>query len=152
MNRPHFVAPRGQRADDGELSFDESTLGESSRDSLVGARIDSAWILSKLDTDFNDEVMQNLKKAVYAIGQGGRRWFSGGGELSGRQASTILDYLVLVELLLQNRDDLFDFRGDLFDCREQLLMQVSRFADGQTDRVTSLVDFLVRQLQQQLAQ
>jgi hypothetical protein len=150
MSRPHFGTSR-QFADPTELSFDEWALGGSSRDSLSGARIDSAWILRKFDTEFNDEVMQNLKKAVYAIGQGGRRWFSGGSELSGRQASTILDYLVLVELLIQCREDLFDYRGDLFDCRDQLLMQVTRFAEGQGDRVTSLVDSMVQQLQQQVA-
>src|SRR5262249_970923 len=132
-------------------SCGERPVVEPSRDFLREARIDSVWILSKVETEFNDDVMQNLKKAVYAIGQGGRRWFSGGGELSARQASTILDYLVLVELLVECRDDLFDFRGDLFDCREQLLMQVSRYTEGQTDRVTSLVDSLVERLRQQKA-
>ena len=56
---------------------------------------------------------------------------------------------MLVELLLQCRNDLFDFRGDLFDCREQLLMQVSRLAEGQADRVASLVESMVQSLQQQ---
>ena len=132
-------------------SCGERPVVEPSQDFLREARIDSAWILSKVETEFNDDVMQSLKKAVYAIGQGGRRWFSGGGELSARQASTILDYLVLVELLIDYRDDLFDYRGDLFDCREQLLMQVSRYTEGQTDRVTSLVESLVERLQQQKA-
>jgi hypothetical protein len=151
MNRPHFAAVRDELADPSDFSFDGCTLGGSTRNSLLGARIDTSWILRKFDTEFNDEIVQNLKKAVYAIGQGGRRWFSGGSELSGRQASTILDYLVLVELLLQYRNDLFDFRGDLFDCREQLLMQVSRIAEGQDDRVASLVESMVQSLQQQVA-
>jgi len=151
MHGPHSVALRECVEGEGELSFGERPLGDYSRDFLLGARVDSGWILRKLGTEFNGHVMQNLKKAVYAIGQGGRRWFSGGGELSVRQASTIIDYMVLVELLLQCRDDLFDYRGDLFDCREQLLMQVSRYTEGQPERVTSLVDALVRRLQQQVA-
>ena len=140
---------RGRMAKEAR-SCGERPAVEPSRDFLREDRIDSAWILSKVETEFNDDVMQNLKKAVYAIGRG-RRWFSGGGELSARQASTILDYLVLVELLTECRDDLFDYRGDLFDCREQLLMQVSRYTEGQTDRVASLVDCLVERLRQQMA-
>jgi len=144
MNRSHSVALRESVAGDDEFSFGERKLGDCSRDFLLGARVDSDWILSKLETEFNDEVLQNLKKAVYAIGQGSRRWFSGGGELSDRQASMILDYMILVELLLQCRDD-------LLDCREQLLMQVSRITEGQPERVTALVQALVYRFQQQVA-
>jgi hypothetical protein len=131
------------------LTFGERKAGDSSVDFLLGARVDSAWILGKFGTQFNDQVLQNLKKAVYAIGQGGRRWFSGGGELSERQASTILDYLVLVELLLQCRDDLRQHREDLLDCREQLVMQVHRHTEGQPERVAALVNVLVHRFKQQ---
>lgn len=151
MHRSHTVVFRKSTAGEDEFSFGERQVGDSSRDFLLGAHVDSEWILRKLDTEFNDEVLQNLKKAVYAIGQGGRRWFSGGGELSERQASTILDYMVLVELLLECREDLSNHRDDLFDCREQLLMQVSRYTEGQPERVTSLVNALVRRFQQQVA-
>ncbi len=151
MLGPHTFALGARTVDTAATSPGQFATAESSRDFLRGARIDSAWILRKLDTEFNDEVMQNLKKAVYAVGQGGHRWFSGGGELSGRQASAILDYIVLVELLLQRRDDLYDYRGDLADCRDQLLMQVSRYTEGQTDRVTGLVDSLVREFHPQAA-
>jgi len=151
MNRSPSVSlrERGSAAD--ELSFDDRTSGNSSRDFLLASRVDSAWILSKLETEFNEEVLQNLKKAVYAIGQGGRRWFSGGGELSERQASAILDYMVLVELLLRCRDDLLEYHDELFDCREQLLLQVNRQTEGQPERVTALVETLVHRFQQEVA-
>jgi hypothetical protein len=91
-------------------------------------------------------VLGNLKKAVYGVGQGGRRWFSGGGELSARQASVILDYSVLIELLLTCRNDLDDYREDLVDCREQLQMQISRYTEGQPERVTALIATLAEQI------
>ncbi len=133
------------------LPLAEQKAGDSSVDFLLGGRVDSAWILSKFGTQFDDQVLQNLKKAVYAIGQGGRRWFSGGGELSERQASIILDYLILIELLLQCRDDLRQYRDDLLDCREQLAMQVNRYTEGQPERVAALVNVLVHRFKQQLA-
>ena len=139
MNRSSSVSLGERVKGEDELSFGDRTSGSSSRDFMLGARVDSEWILRKLDTEFNDEVLQNLKKAVYAIGQGGRRWFSGGGELSERQASTILDYMVLVELLLRCRDDLGDYRDEILDCREQLLLQVNRNTEGQPEPVTTLV-------------
>jgi hypothetical protein len=151
MERFPSATVRENASRTGYLTFGGQKAGDSSIDFLLGARVDSAWILSKFGTQFNDEVMGNLKKAVYAIGQGGRRWFSGGGELSERQASTILDYLVLVELLLQCRDDLRQHREDLLDCREQLVMQVHRHTEGQPERVAALVNVLVHRLKQQLA-
>jgi hypothetical protein len=132
-----------------DLTFAEQQAGDLSIDFLLGARVDAAWILSKFGTQFDNQVLQNLKKAVYAIGQGGRRWFSGGGELSERQASTILDYLVLVELLLQCRDDLRQHRQDLLDCRDQLVMQVNRYTEGQPERIAALVNVLVHRFKQQ---
>ena len=128
----------------------EKKVGDSSIDFLLGARIDTDWIVRKARTKFNVDVANRLKKAVYQIGQGNRRWFSGGGELSTRQASTILDYMVLVEVLLE-RDDLGAYRDDVVDCREQLLMQINRYTEGQPDRVVSLARFLVQRIQQQLA-
>ncbi len=133
------------------LTFADQKAGDSSLDFLLGARVDSEWILRKIGTEFDDQVLQSLKKAVYAIGQGSRRWFSGGGELSERQASIILDYLVLVELLLQCREDLRPFREDLLDCREQLVMQVNRYTEGQPERVAALVNVLVQRFKQQMA-
>ncbi len=156
MDRFHAVAvqetpSRGPHIGFGEhLRFGEQKAGDSSIDFLLGARVDSAWILDKVGIEFNESVLQNLKKAVYAIGQGSRRWFSGGGELSARQASTILDYLVLIELLLQCRDDLGHCREDLRDCREQLVMQVNRYTEGQPERVDSVVSALVHRFRQQL--
>ena len=132
------------------LTFADQKAGDSSLDFLLGARVDAEWILRKTGTEFDDQVLQSLKKAVYAIGQGSRRWFSGGGELSERQASIILDYLVLIELLLQCRDDLRHFRDDLLDCREQLVMQVNRYTEGQPDRVADLVNVLVQRFKQQV--
>jgi hypothetical protein len=129
----------------------EQKAGDSSIDFLLGARVDANWILGKAGTEFTDAVVQNLKKAVYAVGQGNRRWFSGGGELSARQASAILDYLVLVELLLQGRDDLRCYREELLDCREQLVMQVNRYTEGQPERVAALVNMLVHRFREQLA-
>ncbi len=133
------------------LSVGEHKAGDSSIDFLLGARVDSRWILGKVGTEFNDSVLQNLKKAVYAVGQGSRRWFSGGGELSARQASAILDYLVLVELLLQCRDDLRRYREELLDCREQLVMQVNRYTEGQPERVDAVVSALVQRFREQLS-
>src|SRR5258707_358066 len=94
-----------------DLHVGERKFGESSVDFLLGAHIDSEWIVRKTRMKFNLEVIQNLKKAIYGIGQGARRWFSGG-EISERQASMILDYAVLVELLLECRDDLQEFLED----------------------------------------
>jgi len=125
---------------------------DSSVDLLLAARIDSEWVFEKLQMEFSHAVMQNLKKAVYAIGQGGRRWFSGGSEISERLASIILDYLVLVELLLQSRDDLRPYRDDLLDCREQLVMQVNRLTEGEPERVAELVNTLVHRFRQQLGE
>jgi hypothetical protein len=119
-------------------------------DFFRGANVDTGWIKEKVGTEFDGEVLQNLKKAVYAIGQGGRRWFSGGGELSAREASVILDYAVLIELLLACRHDLAAYRDDLVDCREQLQMQISRYTEGQPERVTELVEILVGRIRRQL--
>src|SRR5579872_114077 len=96
----------------------------SSTDFLLAACLNSEWILEKAGTEFDAEVIQSLKKSVYTIGQGAKRWFSGGGEVSEREASTLLDYLVLVELLLQCRNDLARYRDEFLDCREQLALQV----------------------------
>lgn len=123
----------------------------SSTDFLLAASVNSEWILEKVGTQFDADVMQNLKKAVYAIGQGGRRWFSGGGEVSEREASTLLDYLVLVELLLDCRDDLTAYGGDLTDCREQLALQVDRCTEGQPERVVAHVNDLVERFKLRLA-
>lgn len=137
----------GNSAVAGELEF----AGGSSTDFLLAARVNSEWILEKFGTEFNADVVQNLKKSVYAIGQGGRRWFSGGGEVSERETSTLLDYLVLVELLLECRDDLAAYRDDLTDCREQLILQVERCTEGQPERVAVHVNDLVERLKLQLA-
>ena len=137
---PHFAEPLPV----------EQKAGDSSIDFLLGARVDSDWIREKIGTKFTAAVMRNLKKAVYAVGQGNRRWFSGGGELSARQASAILDYLVLLELLLQDRDDLRGYREELLDCREQLVMQVNRYTESQPDRVAALVNALVQRFRQQM--
>jgi hypothetical protein len=150
MDRLKTAAIGNSRAAHQGSALIENKVGDSSIDFLLGARIDSDWILKKSRTKFNADVAAKLKKAVYQIGQGGRRWFSGGGELSARQASTILDYMVLVEVLLE-RDDLGAHRDDVRDCREQLLMQISRYTEGQPDRVVSLARFLVLRIQQQLA-
>ena len=128
----------------------EGKAGDSSIDFLLGARVDQEWVLKKFRTQFNADVIRKLKSAVYGIGQGGQRWFSGGGELSAKQASMILDYRLLIELLLECRDDLDEFRDDLLDCREQLRMQVSRHTEGQPDRVDAVVDVLMQRLQQHL--
>lgn len=133
------------------IAVDDREAGDSSVNFLLEARVDTDWVKLKLETDFNGEVLQNLKKAVYAVGQGGRRWFSGGGELSARQASMILDYLVLVELLIQCRQDLAEYRGDLCDCRDQLLMQISRYTEGQPERAASMVEAIVTRIARQLA-
>jgi hypothetical protein len=120
-------------------------------DLFLDARVDADWIKEKVVTRFNAAVMQNLRKAVYAIGQGGRRWFSGGGELSARQASMILDYSVLVELLLTSRGDLSAFRDELVDCREQLQMQISRYTEGRPERVTAQIAGLAARIERQIA-
>jgi hypothetical protein len=120
-------------------------------DFFLGARVDSGWIKQKIGTAFDDEVLQKLKKAVYATGQGGRRWFSGGGELSAREASVILDYSVLIELLLTSRKDLAVYHDDLVDCREQLQMLISRYTEGQPERVTEMVSLLATRIKRQLA-
>jgi hypothetical protein len=151
MERLRSAAVRETASRGPHLTIGEQKTGDSSIDFLLGARVDSGWILGKVGTKFNDGVLQNLKKAVYAIGQGSRRWFSGGGELSARQASTILDYLVLIELLLQCRDDLRTYREELLDCREQLVMQVNRYTEGQPERVDAVVSALVQRFRQQLA-
>lgn len=130
----------------------EDKAGDSSIDFMLGARVDQDWVLRKFRTQFNAEVIRKLKNAVYGIGQGGQRWFSGGGELSSKLASMILDYWVLIELLLESRSDLGEYRGDLLDCREQLRMQVSRYTEGQPDRVDAVVDVLVRRFQQRLGE
>jgi len=119
-------------------------------DFFLDANVDSGWIKQKVGTDFDGDVVQKLKKAVYALGQGGRRWFSGGGELSARQASVILDYAVLIELLLGYRKDLAPFREDLVDCREQLQMQISRYNEGQTGPVAELIDVVAMRIRRQL--
>jgi len=150
MNRPNYVSVREPGSRGSVLSSVDRKVGDSSVDFLLGAHVDSEWILSKTRTKFNLEVVQSLKKAIYGIGQGSRRWFSGG-EISEQQASMILDYAVLVELLLQCRDDLQEFREDLVDCREQLLMQISRYTEGQPERVVALVEVLVRGMKLQLA-
>jgi hypothetical protein len=149
MDRFDTVAVRNSRATHRDSALVENKVGDSSIDFLLGARIDSDWIVRKSRTKFNADVAAKLKKAVYQIGQGGRRWFSGGGELSARQASTILDYMVLIEILLE-RDDLGKYRDDVLDCREQLLMQISRHTEGQPERVVSLAQFFVQRFQQQL--
>ena len=120
-------------------------------DFFLGANVDTGWIKEKVGTEFDGEVPQNLKKAVYAIGQGGRRWFSGGGELSAREASVILDYAVLIELLLACRNDLAAYRDDLVDCREQLQLQINRYTEGQPEHVAELVEILVARIKRQLS-
>ncbi len=134
---------------------DRQVVGSSvatlpSIDFFLGARVDSAWIRQKAGTPFDGCVMQSLKKAVYAIGQGGRRWFSGGGELSQRQASVILDYAVLIEILRERRDDLVAYHEDLLDCREQLEMQISRYTEGQPGPVMELIDVLALRVKGQM--
>jgi hypothetical protein len=151
MDRFDTVTVRNSRAPHRDSVLVENKVGDSSIDFLLGARIDSDWIVRKSRTKFNADVAAKLKKAVYQIGQGGRRWFSGGGELSARQASTILDYMVLIEILLE-RDDLGSHRDDVLDCREQLLMQISRYTEGQPERVVSLAQFFVQRFQQQLGE
>lgn len=133
------------------IAVDERETGDSSVDFLREAHVDTDWIKRKFVTEFNAEVVQNLKKAVYAAGQRSRRWFSGGGELSARQASMILDYLVLVEMLSRNRPDLAEYREEFVDCRDQLLMQVSRYTEGQPDRATSMVDAIVTRVMRQVS-
>ncbi|MBS0267175.1 MAG: hypothetical protein JSS02_34945, partial [Planctomycetes bacterium] len=81
-----------------------------------------------------------------AIGPGSDRWFSGGSGLSVGQASTILDYLVLVELLLQYRQDLANYQQDLHDCRDQLRMQLRRYTEDKPRHNVPLVDRLVAEL------
>ena len=107
MNFADLSAKRDREPTAAEFAYGDRDAGETclatlpSVEFFLGARIDSDWIKLKTRTEFDGEVMRNLKRAVYTIGQGGRRWFSGGGELSQRQASAILDYAVLIELLLE---------------------------------------------------
>lgn len=135
----------------------DSSSGETCLESLpsvdffLDAHVDTGWIKQKVSTAFDGGVVQKLKSAVYALGQGGRRWFSGGGELSARQASMILDYAVLIELLLACRQDLALYREDLIDCREQLQMQISRYTEGQTEPVMELIDVVAARIQRQIA-
>jgi hypothetical protein len=150
MDRFETVTVRNALSPHRDSVLVENKVGDSSIDFLLGARIDSDWIVRKSRTKFNADVAAKLKKAVYQIGQGGRRWFSGGGELSARQASTILDYMVLVEILL-NRDDLGEHRDEVLDCREQLLMQISRHTEGQPERVVLQAQFFVQRIQQQIS-
>lgn len=148
MDRIEAVAVRDLRHQHSAII--ENKVGDSSIDFLLGASIDSDWIAKKSRTKFNADVAARLKKAVYKVGQGGRRWFSGGGELSARQASAILDYMVLIEILLK-REDLGTHRDHVVDCRDQLLMQINRYTEGQPERVVSLAQVLVLRIQQQLA-
>jgi hypothetical protein len=150
MNRFAAEALVNQGAGHLGIAVDDHEAGDSSVNFLQEAQVDTAWVKRKFATKFNRQVMQKLKNAVYAAGQKGKRWFSGGGELSARQASTILDYLVLVELLIQCRSDLGDYRDDLFDCRDQLLMQISRYTEGQPERATSVVEVIVARVAPQL--
>jgi len=124
--------------------------GDSAADLWLGARVDSDWVDRKLAADYSTEVVQKLKKAVYTIGQGGRRWFSGGEGVSAHQASMILDYLVLIELLLERRPDLGGFHPEFLDCRDQLLMHVSRHTEGQPERAAALVEAIVSRVRRQL--
>ena len=125
--------------------------GDWASDFWLSAQIDSEWVRRKLAADYDAGVVEKLKKAVYAIGQGGRRWFSGGVEgVYVHQASTILDYLVLVELLLETRSELRRFQDEFLDCRDQLLMHISRHTEAQPDRVTELVEVVVSRARRQL--
>jgi hypothetical protein len=151
MDRSPLLASREHDSQNRHLNSAVQRAAESSVDFHLGAHIDPEWVLEKFRMPFDAEVVQNLKKAVYAIGQRGRRWFSGGSGVSERMASTVLDYLVLVELLLQSRDDLRSHRDDLLDCREQLVMQVNRLTEGEPERVAALINTLVHRFRQQLA-
>jgi hypothetical protein len=151
------TADRDREPSAAEFAVSDRILAETCLEILppveffLGANVDTGWIKEKVGTEFDGDVLQNLKKAVYAIGQGGRRWFSGGGELSAREASVILDYAVLIELLLACRNDLALYREGLVDCREQLQMQISRYTEGQPERVTGLVEILVARIKPQIA-
>ncbi len=120
-------------------------VGTSPVDMLLSARIDGDWVLRKVRTEFSREVMRKLRKAVYGIGQRGGQWFSGGRELSLQEASRLLDYAVLVDLLLA-RGDLEAYHPDLQDCREQLSMQIDRYTEGQPERVTEMIESVVSEL------
>jgi hypothetical protein len=133
------------------IAVDDQEAGDSSVKFLQEAHVDTDWVKRMYETKFNGKVLQKLKQAVYSAGRGGNRWFSGGGELSARQASTILDYLVLVELLIKYRSDLGQFRNDLYDCRDQLVMQINRYTEGQSDRSTSVVDEIVTRIAAQMS-
>ncbi len=143
MNLNPAARLKGKASRSRDLTSGQCKSGDSSIEFLLEADVDSDWILRKMGTNFNAEVVQKLKNAVYKIGQGSRRWFSGGGEPSRLQASTVLDYLVLIEILLQCRDDLHAYRDDLRDCREQLWMQVDRLTETQSGRVKAHVQGLV---------
>jgi len=119
-------------------------------DNLLSARVDAEWIRRKFRTEFTGDVAQKLRKAVYGVGQRGRQWFSGGGELSAQEASRLLDYAILIELLLTRRNDLASYQLELRDCREQLRMQVDRYTEGQPERVAAHIDVLVGRLEVQV--
>jgi hypothetical protein len=124
--------------------------GADVADIFAVVQVDEAWVARKFALEFNAAVIQSLRKGVYAIGQGGGRWFSGGGGLSIAQTSTLLDYLVLVELLIQCRGDLEDYRDDLFDCRDQLLMQLRRSTEDTPSQVLPIVEELVAEFARRL--
>jgi hypothetical protein len=128
-----------------------ASSGDWATDFWLDAHVDSDWVKRKLSAQYDADVVQKLKRGVYAIGQGGRRWFSGGREgISAQQASTILDYLVLLELLLECRPELRHFNPEFLDCRDQLLMQVSRYTEGQPERAAALVEAVVSRIRRQL--
>jgi hypothetical protein len=151
MNRFAALAASSQELEQAGIALADVPPGDSSVDFLRGAQVDLNWVGQKFATKFSPPVLNSLKKSVYAVGQGGDRWFSGGGELSPRQASMVLDYLVLIELLIQCRGDLEDYRDDLFDCRDQLVMQISRSTEGQPERALALVEGIVARLGPQLS-
>jgi hypothetical protein len=150
MNRFAAVAASSPELGHAGNAIADLPAGDSSVDFLRDVQVDLKWVGQKFATKFHPEVMQNLKKAVYAVGQGGNRWFSGGGELTARQASMVLDYLVLLELLIQCRGDLEAYRDDLFDCRDQLVMQISRSTEGQPEWALAMVEGIVARLSPQL--
>lgn len=123
----------------------EFEVGTSPVDMLLSARIDDDWVVRKSRIEFSRDVMRKLRKAVYGIGQRGGRWFSGGRELSLQEASRLLDYAVLIDLLLARRD-LEIYHPDLQDCREQLSMQIDRYTEGQPERVLELIGSVTSEL------
>lgn len=119
-------------------------------DILLSAAVDGDWVRRKFRTEFSPDVMHKLTKAVYGIGQREGQWFSGGSELSGQEASRLLDYAILIELLLRHRKDLGDYQPDLRDCRAQLRMQIDRYTEGQPERVAAQIDETVGKLGRQI--